>query len=390
MSRVWHLSLRFVLLLGLLLPLTSAQAQSPGVSEARFARLARGVNLPLWFWYGPEDPADMAGHFTPSDFELIRAMGFTHVRIPINLGTLADSAGPRPEVLAVLDEALAQIVAADLAAIVDLHSLSLADSDAANYSGALETDDALVEDFIAFWEGFGAHLAATTDPEWVFIEPMNEPVFESNPARWYTIQRDLVAAIRAVAPEHTILATSTRWSNLDTILTMEPLDDPNIVYNFHFYEPFLFTHQGATWSWDAVRNLRDLPYPSSPEAVEPIAERISDATIQGYVRGYGQERWDADRIADRIGLAAAWGAQHGVRVTCNEFGALKTNAPEDSRVRWTHDLRLALEEAGIGWAMWEYDSGFGLVLRSGNMTLIDGPLAEALGLTPPALVVTMD
>ncbi len=390
MSRPWRLSLGVCLLLSLLLPLFTAQAQAPGVSEARFARLARGINLPLWFWYGPEDPAAMAEYFTPSDFELIRAMGFTHVRIPIDLETLADADGPRPEVLAVLDEALAQIVAADLAVIVDLHSLSLADSDAANYSGALESDDTLVEHFIAFWEGFAAHLAATTDPEWVFIEPMNEPVFESNPARWYAIQRDLLAAIRAVAPEHTLLATSTNWSNLDTFLTMEPLDDPNIVYNFHFYEPFLFTHQGATWSWDAVRNLRDLPYPSSPEAVAPVAERISDAAIQGYVRAYGEERWDAARIAARMSLAAAWGARHGVRVTCNEFGALKTNASEDARVQWTHDMRIALEEAGIGWAMWEYDSSFGLVLRSGNMTLIDGPLAEALGLTPPALVVTMD
>jgi hypothetical protein len=85
MARLWRLSLIFCLLVTLL-PLASAQAQSPGVSEARFARLARGINLPLWFWYGPEDPADMAEHFTPSDFELIRTMGFTHVRVPIDLG----------------------------------------------------------------------------------------------------------------------------------------------------------------------------------------------------------------------------------------------------------------------------------------------------------------
>jgi hypothetical protein len=152
----------------------------------------------------------------------------------------------------VLDDAIAEITAADLAVIVDIHSISLSASNAANYSGALDSDDALVANFLAFWRTFAAHLAATTDPEWVFIEPMNEPVFESNPARWTAIQRDLLAAIREQAPDHTLLATSTNWSSLDTFVELEPLDDPNIVYNFHFYEPFLFTHQGATWSWWVV------------------------------------------------------------------------------------------------------------------------------------------
>ena len=129
------------------------------------------------------------------------------------------------------------------------------------YSGALEDDDALVDNFTAFWRTFAAHLAATTDPEWVFIEALNEPVFEADPARWAAIQRDLLAVIREQAPQHTLLATSTNWSNLDTFLEMELLDDPNVVYNFHFYNPFLFTHQGATWTWDAVRNLQTSPTP---------------------------------------------------------------------------------------------------------------------------------
>ena len=383
------LPLLFVLLLTL--P-AAASAQEPGVSDTRFARLARGINLPLWFWYGPTDLDAIASHFSPAEFTLIRQMGFTHVRVPINLDVIADPTVPgqlNPAALDVLDDALAQIAAADLAVIVDLHSISLTNSSPL-YSGALEDDDALVDNFTAFWRTFAAHLAATTDPEWVFIEALNEPVFEADPARWAAIQRDLLAVIREQAPQHTLLATSTNWSNLDTFLEMEPLDDPNVVYNFHFYDPFLFTHQGATWTWDAVRNLRDIPYPASPEAVEPIAARISDPTIQGYVRQYGRERANAERIAARLALAAEWGRAHGVRVTCNEFGVLKDNAPAADRAQWTHDVRTALEAQGIGWAMWDYDSNFGLVMRATHLTLIDGPLAEALGLDPPSLVVRIE
>ena len=50
-----------------------------------------------------------------------------------------------------------------------------------------------------------------------------------------------------------------------------------------------------------------------------------------------------------------------------------------------HDVRTAFEKLGIGWSMWEYDSGFGLVERAGDFTqkpsiAVDIPLARALGL----------
>ena len=40
--------------------------------------------------------------------------------------------------------------------------------------------------------------------------------------------------------------------------------------------------------------------------------------------------------------------------------------------------------------MWDYDSNFGLVMRASHLTLIDGPLAQALGLDPPSLVVRIE
>ena len=40
-----------------------------------------------------------------------------------------------------------------------------------------------------------------------------------------------------------------------------------MIYTFHDYEPFPFTHQGATWTDPAVAPLRDVPYPSTPENV---------------------------------------------------------------------------------------------------------------------------
>lgn len=286
----------------------------------------------------------------------------------------------RSDHLEYIDLALDRALAADLAVIVDIHSTSLAAADAADYSAALE-DPQFVELFIAFWESFGAYLS-DRDPEMVFFEPINEPVFLDHPQDWPPIQERLVAAIRAVAPEHTLIASGAEWSHLEQLLALEPLDDPNIVYNFHFYEPFLFTHQGATWSWWAVVSMRQVPYPSSPEAVEPALALVRDEEVRGYIAWYGEERWDVAALDELIGEAAAWAEEHGgLRVICGEFGVHKPYAPPEDRAQWHHDVVVTFEKYGIGWAMWEYDGNFGLVERSGGVTEVDEALAEAMGLS---------
>lgn len=352
--------------------------------DSRFERLARGINLPFWFWYAPETSETIDGRFSDDDFALIRDLGFTFVRVPIDLEFVMDAGAPdllRSEGLAHLDRGLDRLLAHDLAVVIDVHSTSLADSDASNYSGKLE-DPAFVETFIAFWRAFAAQLSVR-DPERVILEPMNEPVFYDDPDAWPPIQARLLAAIREAAPEHTLIATGARWSGLDTLTALEPLDDPNIIYNFHFYEPFYFTHQGAGWSSDDVEPMRGVPYPSSPAAVEPAVARQRDPQVQALLRQYGEERWDADDVAQRIGQAVDWAARHRVRLMCNEFGVYSVYAPPVDRARWIEDVRTALEGYGIPWAMWEYDEGFGLVQRDGQSVRVNKAVARALGLNLP-------
>lgn len=66
------LLLALILVAGVV-PFGAATAQdAPGVSDARFARLARGVNLPFWFWYGPEHDTLLRIHFTEADLRQSR------------------------------------------------------------------------------------------------------------------------------------------------------------------------------------------------------------------------------------------------------------------------------------------------------------------------------
>src|SRR5256884_7217523 len=67
---------------------------------------------------------------------------------------------------------------------------------------------------------------------------------------------------------------SRDWSS--DVCSSDLLRDPNIIYNFHFYDPHVFTHQGANWSTNFVHYLKDLPYPSTPENVQQAAALVPE------------------------------------------------------------------------------------------------------------------
>ena len=66
---------------------------------------------------------------------------------------------------------------------------------------------------------------------------------------------------------------------------------------------------------------------------------------------------------------------------CNEFGVYRRVTDKNSRMNWIHDVRTALEADGIGWTMWDYRGGFGVVYKQdGQPAKVDQAVVEALGL----------
>ena len=232
--------------------------------------------------------------------------------------------------------------------------------------------------FINFWRVF-AHHYATTNPEHVYFEILNEP----NGVNWYEwagIQARLVAVIRSQAPQHTVIATGANWSKTDTLVAIEPVRDNNVIYTFHFYDPFEFTHQGANWVSPGNIYLHGVPYPSSAEAVSPLLSNEPDERARLGLARYGLERWDARRVAGEIALANEWAKTRHVPLWCGEFGAYKQFAPASARTQWVEDARKGFEASGIGWAMWDYQGSFALVTKANGTTTPDVGLLRALGL----------
>ncbi len=355
---------------------TSLAQEKPLNLAARFGRLRRGVNLSHWFSQAPNYTKErLETHTTAADIALIKSMGFDHVRFPIEPAPLLTDT-PDPSILnstylQYVDRALDMILAAGLAVVIDIHP-----SD--EFKLRMNRDERGVEAFAKFWRAFASHLSKR-DPEFVFLEVINEPMVEDG-YRWYGIQGKLIAAIRAAAPNHTIIASGHRWSGLSEMLFLEPYSDANVIYNFHFYEPFAFTHQGATWAGPNLPFYKNVPYPSSPEAVQVLLGDIPDEPARYNLLRYGEDNWNAARIDRELGLAAAWAAKRHVFITCNEFGAFRKFARASDRVVWVRDMRVALEKHGIGWSMWDYAGGFAAVNKTNGQAQEDPELSKALGL----------
>ncbi len=352
--------------------------ESKAVLERRFARLRHGINLSHWFAQsivGNYSKAHLESYITTADLALIESMGFDHVRFTIEPAPLFDEwddpSKLKTDYLKLFDAALDQILARKLSVIVDIHP-----SD--EFKVRFNKEDRHVEAFAKFWISFAKHLSSR-DPERVFLEVINEPMVEDL-YRWQGIQAKLIAAIRLGAPQHTIIASGYRWSGLYDLLALEPYSDRNVIYNFHFYEPFAFTHQGATWAGPNLSFYKNIPYPSSPEIIAKVLDSVTDEQARFNLFHYGEERWNLDRMDREISKAAAWASKRGVPLTCNEFGAFRRFVTPADRMVWLNDLRTVLEKHGIGWSMWDYAGGFGVVERVEGKAKADEAVLKALGL----------
>jgi aryl-phospho-beta-D-glucosidase BglC (GH1 family) len=382
MGRV-RLRVAFLLLSALVAGRAAAQTAGaappkPPLAFARAEKLRRGINASEWFAQVYDKRGYTPEHFqawtTSEDIALIKSMGFDHVRLSVNPQPMFTAREPNKipaEYLGYLDAAVKKILDHGLAVVIDLHPES-------DFKARLANDDEFVEQFADFWRALAEHYSAW-DADRVFLEVLNEPELTDR-YRWLGVQMKLAAAIRQGAPAHTIIAAGARWSSDDELVFQEPLHDPNIIYNFHFYEPHIFTHQGATWGKYYWHWLRGVRYPSTAESAERAAALAPSEVDRLQVIRYGHEHWDAERIESEMKQAAEWARRRGVPLVCNEFGVYQEYSDPHDRAAWLHDVRTALERNGIGWAMWDYSGSFGLVMKKDGKTVADEGVLRALGM----------
>ncbi|MGZ5841880.1 MAG: glycoside hydrolase family 5 protein, partial [Xanthobacteraceae bacterium] len=352
-------------------------------------RLRRGMNLWPWFSLTREFPPPRTDYDWPpyeparpvpthGDLAALRRAGIDFLRLPVDPGPLLAFSGERRaaligDVVKAVELALAQ----DLSVIVNLHPNTATHHwNADNLVG--DTRAPLLTYYISLVREVALRLARL-DPARVALEPLNEPPQSCASADWTVIQSELLRTARAAAPHLTLLAAGACGSMIAGLEALEPIDDPNIIYTFHFYEPYVFSHQGAPWmtSEPMYRYLNAVPWPSAAGSMQQtlaaVAARMTAdtgtpttqkreiaATIERVLAQYFDARPDRRYIDRHFARVIAWADRHGIardRVLLGEFGALRTDeryvaAAAPDRARYIGDVRASCEAAGMPWAFW--------------------------------------
>jgi hypothetical protein len=210
--------------------------------------------------------------------------------------------------------------------------------------------------------------------------------------------------VRQTAPTLLLVLDGGEDGNLEGTAELDGFrDDPNILFSFHYYRPWQFTHQGLAGM--AGQYLTDVPYPARARPIEqtiaatdatiarakltPSQKDQVEATARKVLETYRASSFDRPVIRDDFDKMARWARDHSVpmsRVILGEFGAMN-NAQrglatrQAERLRWLADVREEAEAHGFAWAAWVHSGslGFSLVKQPGSPELDPGVLG-ALGL----------
>ena len=355
----------------------SAQQPENDLAFRRAAILTRGVNVSGWFGgWGDYSAEHTSTYITAADFQAMKQMGVRYIRFPLDPVLLEQGGLMNPnkdQIWTRIDSALDLAMNAGMA--VDFVVFPKDD-----YKQRLSTQSG-ADRFLLLWRVLAKHFAGR-DPNRFFFELMNESE-EQDPYRWIGLEAATVHAIREIDSRHTIIASGAHYDSLGDLLATETLSDPDILYTFHFYEPYPFTHQGATWGSVEWNYYKDIPYPADSSQIAEHLKNIPDDSARYQLYLYGAEDWNASAIKKRIEFAAAWGRARHVPIICNEFGAFRDTATKESRARYLHDVRTSLEQSDIGWAVWDWSGNFGLVTHKADSIVPDPLDVDALGLKQP-------
>ncbi len=267
-----------------------------------------------------DNEGDWGYRIRHDDFRKLKMAGFDSVRVPIKFSAHTNPRPPyeiSPAIFKRVDQIVDQAIIEGLKVIIDVHHYEELMKNPAAHEPRLE----------AMWNQIAYRYA--TAPDNLMFELINEPNDKLTIKRTDALNRRLLDIVRQHNKTRWVIIGSAGWGSLEALMKSDPPKDPKVMTTFHYYDPFEFTHQGATW----------VPgnYPTGIRWSGQSAERMA--------------------ISRDMRTAAAWRDKTGMPILLGEFGAI-SKADDVSRGRWAEVVRAEAERQGIAWCYWEWATGF--------------------------------
>jgi endoglucanase len=253
------------------------------------------------------------------DFADIAAVGFETIRLPVRWSNHASNSPPYTidsVWMERVEEVVNQARAAGLRVILDDH----------HYDAIFENPDAEKDRFAAIWKQIGERFKDADDMVW--FELMNEPHNQITDANLLSILEPALAEVRATNPTRPVVIGGQNYSGINSLATLPVPNDDYLIATFHFYDPFNFTHQGATW--------------------------VDPSPPLGTTYGSAADQQELDNAVQK---ARDFMDQTGLPVFMGEYGAYDV-IPLDQREDYYRAVTQAFKDANIDGCVWGYTNSF--------------------------------
>jgi endoglucanase len=357
-------------------PVTVPEETERPEAALHSAPFSKGVNFSGWFESYSAQGISFT-RYTEEDFANVKSLGADVVRLPIRMHSM--TLGPPsytfdPLLFKFLDFAVDWAEKHELYIIIDNHTFDPVEVTANDIDKIL----------IPVWEQLARRYKDRSD--YVVYEILNEP-HKISDQRWGEIQGMVIDAIRRIDQKHAIMVGGTDYNSIGKLFSIPEYADKNLIYTFHFYDPFLFTHQGASWGDPPVlTTLAGVPFPADRSRMPKIPRDLRGTWVEHSLNSSYRTDATPSKLYKTLDRAVAFSRERGVPIFCGEFGVYMIQSPEADRVTWYEVVSGALDRRNISRTSWDYYGGFGIFKteRGGDFfaDLNTGVLC-AMGFTPP-------
>ncbi len=317
-----------------------------------------GINLGGWLSQCDHTKERYETFIKEEDIGKIKSWGLDHIRVPIDYDLVEDDNGSyKEDGFVYIQRALDWAKKYDLNMILDLHkTYGFSFDEGEGERGFFDNED-YQERFYKLWEQFASRYGKYADR--LCFELLNEVTDREYCERWNAILTTCIERIRKIAPTIKILVGGYWNNSIKSLKDLCPPYDENIVYNFHFYEPLIFTHQGAYWIPKMDTAFR-MPFASdyatyAKNTEEQIGDHFDEADIFPAEQILGKEYFES-YFAEALRVAK----ERNVLLYCGEYGVINL-VDTDETLKWYKAIGSFFNSSGIGRAAWSYkEMDFGI------------------------------
>lgn len=321
----------------------------------------KGINLGGWI---SQCVSYEKNHFdtfiTEEDIKEIASWGLDHVRVPVDYDIImTDDDEFIEEGFGYIDNCIKWCKNNNLNMILDLHKTKgyMFDTGAVANPDLFFTEDSLQDSFVHLWKELAGRYGG--ENKMLAFELLNEIVNPAYRDKWNEIALRTIRAIREIAPDSYILVGGVNYNSVTRVPEiLMPVDD-KIIYNFHCYEPLVFTHQKAYWMAGMTEDF-EMFYPATVEQIRKAGSKIPKEALGAINEACLDNA--GDNIFEPLFAAAIRTAEdRNVALYCGEYGVID-RAPLTDTVNWYRAIHAVFEKYHIGRAAWTYkQKDFGII-----------------------------